>query len=53
MKKAEQHLATRKMDTAKATCTELGFTPGTEKHGECVLEMIDNKPEWFVAGFIA
>ena len=27
---------------AKSTCTELGFTLGTEKHGECVLKMMDN-----------
>ena len=30
-----------KLDKAKATCTELGFTAGTEKHGECVLKMMD------------
>ena len=31
-----------KLDRAKSTCTELGFTLGTEKHGECVLKMMDN-----------
>ena len=31
-----------KLDKAKATCTELGFTAGTEKHGSCVLKMMDN-----------
>jgi len=30
-----------KLDKAKLTCTELGFTAGTEKHGECVLKMMD------------
>ena len=30
-----------KIDKAKSTCTELGFTAGTEKHGECVLKVID------------
>ena len=32
---------TSKLDKAKSTCTELGFTLGTEKHGECVLKMMD------------
>ena len=31
-----------KLDKAKSTCTELGFTLGTEKHGDCVLKMMDN-----------
>ena len=31
-----------KLNKAKATCTELGFTPGTEKHGSCVLKVIEN-----------
>ena len=30
------------LEKAKPTCTELGFTAGTEKHGECVLKMMDN-----------
>ena len=34
--------STSKLDKAKSTCTELGFTAGTEKHGECVLKMMDN-----------
>ena len=33
---------TSKLDKAKSTCTELGFTLGTEKHGDCVLKMMDN-----------
>ena len=33
---------TSKLDKAKSACTELGFTLGTEKHGECVLKMMDN-----------
>jgi hypothetical protein len=33
--------STSKLDKAKSTCTELGFTAGTEKHGECVLKMMD------------
>ena len=33
--------STSKLDKAKSTCTELGFTLGTEKHGECVLKMMD------------
>lgn len=31
-----------KIDKAKSTCTDLGFTAGTEKHGECVLRVMDN-----------
>ena len=31
-----------KLDKAKSICTELGFTLGTEKHGECVLKLMDN-----------
>ena len=31
-----------KIDKAKSTCTELGFTAGTEKHGECVLKLMNN-----------
>ena len=31
-----------KLDKAKSICTELGFTLGTEKHGDCVLKMMDN-----------
>jgi hypothetical protein len=31
-----------KLNKAKSTCTELGFTLGTEKHGDCVLKMMDN-----------
>ena len=34
--------STSKLDKAKSTCTELGFTLGTEKHGDCVLKMMDN-----------
>ena len=31
-----------KIEKAKSTCTDLGFTAGTEKHGECVLKLMDN-----------
>lgn len=31
-----------KLDKAKTTCTELGFTLGTEKHGDCVLKLMEN-----------
>jgi len=34
--------ASSKMDKAKSTCTDLGFTAGTEKHGECVLRVMEN-----------
>ena len=34
--------STSKLDKAKSTCTDLGFTAGTEKHGECVLKVMDN-----------
>jgi hypothetical protein len=34
--------STSKLEKAKSTCTELGFTAGTEKHGDCVLKMMDN-----------
>lgn len=34
---------TSKLNKAKSTCTDLGFTAGTEKHGECVLKMMDQK----------
>jgi hypothetical protein len=30
-----------KLEKARATCSELGFTAGTEQHGNCVLKMID------------
>jgi len=29
------------LQKAKSTCTDLGFTPKTEKHGDCVMKMID------------
>lgn len=31
-----------KIDKAKSTCTELGFTAGTEKHGDCVLKVMND-----------
>ena len=34
--------ASSKIGKAKTICTELGFTAGTEKHGECVLKVMDN-----------
>lgn len=30
------------LDKLKSTCTELGFKSGTEKHGDCVLKLMDN-----------
>ena len=30
------------LEKAKTTCTELGFTLGTKKHGNCVLNLMDN-----------
>jgi hypothetical protein len=28
------------LQKAKSTCTDLGFTPKTEKHGDCVMKML-------------
>ena len=39
---ASSTTSSSKLDKAKSTCTELGFTLGTEKHGEGVLKMMDN-----------
>ena len=42
---AENTMGTKrnqKLDKAKSICTELGFTVGSEKHGECVLKMMDS-----------
>ena len=33
--------STSKLDKAKSTCADIGFTAGTEKFGECVLKMMD------------
>jgi len=33
--------STSKLDKAKSTCKDIGFTAGTEKFGECVLKMMD------------
>ncbi len=30
-----------KLDKYKSTCEELGFTPGTEKFGDCVIKLMD------------
>ena len=30
-----------KLEEAKSSCTELGFTAGTEKHGDCVMKLFD------------
>ena len=30
-----------KIDKYKSTCDELGFTPGTEKFGDCVMKLMD------------
>ena len=39
--KAVPSSSSTKIDKAKSTCTDLGFTAGTEKHGECVLKLMD------------
>ena len=31
-----------KIDKAKSTCTDIGFTAGSEKFGDCVLKVMDN-----------
>ena len=31
-----------KLNKAKSLCTELGFRTGTEKHGDCVMKLLDN-----------
>jgi hypothetical protein len=31
-----------KIDKAKSTCADIGFTAGTEKFGDCVLKVMDN-----------
>lgn len=33
--------SSKKLESAKASCSELGFVLGTEKHGDCVLKLID------------
>ena len=33
--------ATDKMTKAEEKCTSLGFTAGTEKHGDCVMKLLD------------
>jgi hypothetical protein len=33
---------TSKLNKVKSTCTELGFRSGTEKHGDCVMKLLDN-----------
>ena len=30
-----------KLDKYKSTCEEIGFTPGTEKFGDCVMKLMD------------
>ena len=34
-------LKSTKLDEAKSKCSDLGFTAGTEKHGDCVLKLMD------------
>ena len=34
-----------KLDKYKSTCEELGFTPGTEKFGDCVIKLMDKDLE--------
>jgi hypothetical protein len=31
-----------KLNKVKSLCTELGFKSGTEKHGDCVMKLLDN-----------
>ena len=31
-----------KLEKAKSECADLGFIIGTEKHGDCVLKLLDN-----------
>jgi hypothetical protein len=31
-----------KLNKAKSLCTELGFRSGTEKHGDCVMKLLNN-----------
>ena len=31
------------LGTARVTCADLGFTPGTERFGECVLKLLDEE----------
>ena len=31
-----------KLNKVKSLCTELGFRSGTEKHGDCVMKLLDN-----------
>lgn len=35
-------MSSSNLDKLKSTCTELGFKSGTEKHGDCVLKLMDN-----------
>lgn len=42
---SDQAPSPSKLNKAKSTCTELGFTAGTEKHGECVLKLVEKKDE--------
>lgn len=37
----QSNLSEDKMAKAKLTCSELGFEPKTEKHGSCVLKLLD------------
>ncbi len=37
----QSNLSDDKMAKAKLTCSELGFEPKTEKHGSCVLKLLD------------
>jgi len=40
--RVEQSTSSSKLDKAKSTCAEIGFTAGTENYGKCVLKMMDN-----------
>ena len=40
--KPDTNFSSSKLDKAKSTCKELGFELGTEKHGDCVLKLMEN-----------
>ena len=38
---SSEGISSLKLDKAAVTCSELGFKAGTEKHGDCVLKLLD------------
>ena len=38
---SSEGISSSKLDKAAVTCSQLGFKAGTEKHGDCVLKLID------------